>query len=143
MTLKPVILLVDDDADTRILVRDAIVTARQDVDVREAASAPEAIDYLDHCGRGGSVPRPDMIYLDIEMFGHSGLSVLHVVKNRPHLRGIPVVMLTGVDDDDQKRQAAQIGANSYILKPPSPMEMLKAVRMATEYWLNLHQLCEA
>jgi CheY-like chemotaxis protein len=84
-----------------------------------------------------------MIYLDIEMFGHSGLSVLHVVKNRPHLRGIPVVMLTGVDDDDQKRRAAQIGANSYILKPLSPMEMLKAVRMATDYWLNLHQLCRA
>jgi len=143
MISKPVILLVDDDSDTRILVRDAILSARQDVEVREVSSAPEGIAYLDHCGEGGSVPRPDMIYLDIEMFGHSGLSVLHVVKTRPHLRGIPVVMLTGVDDDEQKRKAAQIGANSYILKPLSPMEMLKAVRMATEYWLNLHQLCRA
>jgi two-component system response regulator len=138
-----VILLVDDDGDLRILVRDAIISARPDAEIREAASAPEAIEYLERCSPGGPVPRPDLIYLDIEMFGHSGLSVLHMVKNRPLLREIPVVMLTGVDDNEQISRAAQIGANSYIVKPSNPVQMLKAVRMATEYWLNLHQLCQA
>ena len=143
MTSKPVILLVDDDGDLRILVRDAIISACPDADIREAASAPEAIEYIERCSPGGPVPRPGMIYLDIEMFGHSGLSVLHVVKSRPQLRDIPVIMLTGVDDNEQKRRAARMGANSYILKPADPVAMLKAIRMTTEYWLNIHQLCQA
>ena len=105
------------------------------------AALPEAIEYLRSCGAGGAPPRPNVIYLDIEMFGHSGLAVLHVVKNDAALRNIPVVMLTGVDDLEQRQRAATIGANSYLLKPKSPMEMLRTVRLATEYWLNLNETC--
>lgn len=143
MNWKPVILLVDDDCDLRILIRDAIVTARPDVEIHEAASAPDAIAYLEQCAPDGPLPRPDVIYLDIEMFGHSGLSVLHTVKTRSQLREIPVIMLTGVDDLQQKHLAAQIGANSYVVKPFDPTAMLTTVRKMTEYWLNLHQLCKA
>jgi CheY-like chemotaxis protein len=133
------ILLVDDDDDCRMLIRDAISECKVSNDVHEARNGREALDFLHRRGAFANAPRPGLVYLDIEMPGLDGQSVLREIKNDPALCDIPVVMMTGVADEAQMAQAARNGANSYTLKPASAEQFLRTVLASTTYWLTIHQ----
>jgi len=134
-----VILLVDDDVDCRMLLRDAIADSKVRNTVYEACNAEEAWRFLRREPPYASVPRPGLIYLDVEMPGMSGLQLLEKIKNEPTLRDIPVVMMTGVSDEEQMRAAARAGANSYTIKPANAEQFLRTVVQSTNYWLTIHQ----
>src|SRR5580692_5279273 len=87
------ILLVDDDADCRTLVHDAINQSKVSNQVFEVSNGAEALDFLRQQGKWARAPRPGLIYLDIEMPGMSGQDVLKTIKADPNLRDIPVVMM--------------------------------------------------
>jgi CheY-like chemotaxis protein len=112
-----VILLVDDDPDCRMLIRDAITECKVANKVLEFANGNEAMEYLQQRGKWKGAARPGLIYLDIEMPGLNGQATLKEIKADPKLREIPVVMMTGVCEEDQMHQAMLNGANSYTLKP--------------------------
>lgn len=133
------ILLVDDDVDCRELIRDAIRESKVSNRVFEVSNGVEALDFLLHRGPWEDAPKPGLIYLDIEMPGMDGQAVLKAIKANPELRDIPVVMMTGVSDEEQMRMAAEVGANSYTIKPASASEFLKTVAISTNYWLSIHQ----
>src|SRR5260370_21643107 len=133
------ILLVDDDDDCRMLVRDAIAECKLSNSVIEARDGKEAIDLLKGAGLPGGMPRPGLIYLDIEMPGMDGQATLKHIKSDPELRDIPVVMMTGVSDEAQMRTAAANGANSYTIKPANAEQFLRTVLASTNYWLTIHQ----
>jgi CheY-like chemotaxis protein len=133
------ILLVDDDIDCRMLIRDAISQSKVHNRVFEVANGKEAMEFLHRHGAWKNAPRPGLIYLDIEMPGMDGQAVLRAIKADPNLRDIPVVMMTGVSDETQMRQAAEAGANSYTIKPASAQQFLTTVLSSTNYWLTIHQ----
>jgi CheY-like chemotaxis protein len=133
------ILLVDDDPDCRMLVRDAIADSRVRNVVYEVATAEEALRFLHREPPYASVPRPGLIYLDVEMPGMGGLALLAKIKNDPALRDITVVMMTGVCEEADMRSAARAGANSYTIKPANAAQFLKTVLESTNYWLTIHQ----
>ena len=136
------ILIVDDDPDCRMLIRDAISESKVCNRVFEVADGIEALDFLHQRGKWSNAPRPGLVYLDIEMPGMNGQEVLQAIKAIPDLRDIPVVMITGVADEIQMRKAAEAGANSYTLKPASADQFLKTVLTSTNYWLTIHQYPE-
>ena len=133
------ILLIDDDDDCRMIVRDAIAQCKVSNSVYEARNGLEAIDLLKQSGTAAGMPRPGLIYLDIEMPGMDGQATLLQIKSDPALRDIPVVMMTGVSDEAQMKAAAAAGANSYTLKPANAEQFLRTVLASTNYWLNIHQ----
>ena len=133
------ILLVDDDADCRMLIRDAIAECKVSNAVYEVANGQEALNFLHRRGPFADAPRPGLIYLDIEMPGMDGQETLRAIKGEPGLREIPVVMMTGVCDEEQMKLAAENGANSYTLKPASAEQFLRTVLASTSYWLTIHQ----
>ena len=101
------ILLVDDDVDCRMLIRDAICQSKVSNRVFEVSSGEEAMDFLHRRGQWSRAPRPGLIYLDIEMPGMDGQSVLKAIKADPDLRDIPVVMMTGVSDEQSDADGGQ------------------------------------
>ena len=133
------ILLVDDDQDCRMLIRDAIAESKVSNRVFEVSNGAEAMDFLCRRGRYADAPRPGLIYLDIEMPGMNGQETLKAIKADPELRDIPVVMMTGVCDEAEMKRAAANGANSYTIKPANVEQFLKTVLMSTSYWLTVHQ----
>lgn len=133
------ILLVDDDPDCRMLLREAIAQCKISNSVYEAGNGREALDFIFRRGSFADAPRPGLIYLDIEMPGLSGQDVLREVKSSPEHRDIPVVMMTGVSDEQQMELAARNGANSYTLKPANGEQFLKTVMESTSYWMRIHQ----
>ena len=133
------ILLVDDDPDCRMLIRDAIADCKVSNKVYEARNGAEALDYLHQRGRFAGVPRPGLVYLDIEMPGMDGQETLRQIRSNPEFREIPVVMMTGVSDEQQMKLAAANGANSYTIKPANAEQFLRTVLASTNYWLTIHQ----
>ena len=134
-----IILVVDDDPDCRLLIREAIDECRGRHEVHEVCDGQAALDFVFQQGRHADAPRPSLIYLDIEMPGLTGQEVLAAIKSSPRHRDIPVVMLTGMCDEKQMQIAARNGANSYTLKPARADQFFKALRVSTAYWVSIHQ----
>src|SRR4051812_14888749 len=133
------ILLVDDDADCRMLIRDAIAECNVSNRVYEVANGQEALEFLNRAGRFADAPRPGLIFMDIEMPTMDGLTALRRIRAVPELQEIPIVMITGVCGEQQMQQAAAMGANSYTLKPANAEQFLRTVLASTNYWLTIHQ----
>ena len=133
------ILLVDDDADCRQLIRDAIEQGKLDNPVYGVSSGEEALAFLRRQGMYRDAPRPGLIYLDIEMPGMNGQETLRAIRADRRFADIAIVMMTGVTDDAQKRLAMASGANSYTLKPTDALSFMQTVLQSTNYWLRIHQ----
>jgi CheY-like chemotaxis protein len=133
------ILLVDDDPDCRMLVKDAISGCRAEHRVYEVANAEEAWRFLQRQAPYLDAPRPGLIYLDVQMPGLDGLALLKKIKSTPELQQITTVMMTGEDDEKYIRMAAASGANSYTLKPANAERFMRTVVDSTNYWLTINQ----
>jgi cyclic di-GMP phosphodiesterase len=108
------ILLVDDDPALRILLKTTFEVA--DVAVVEAEDAVAARRKIRSA-------RPDVIVLDINMPGTTGLELCAELKAAPATRDIPIVLLTG-SDGGTNAAAKRAGADAFVLKPFSPLELL-------------------
>lgn len=108
------ILLVDDDPALRTLLRTTFEVA--DVAVVEAADAVAARRKI-------RAARPDVIVLDINMPGTTGLELCAELKAAPDTSEIPIVLLTG-SEGGTEAAAKAVGANAFVRKPFSPLELL-------------------
>ena len=133
------ILLVDDDPDCRMLIRDAIAESKVSNTVFEVCNGREALEFLNRSGRFADAPRPGLIFLDIEMPGMDGQQTLKAIRADAAFGDVPVVMMTGVSDEVQMKTAAANGANSYTIKPANAEQFLRTVMASTNYWLSIHQ----
>ena len=111
------ILLVDDDAPLRTLLRTTFEVF--DVEVEEAASAAEAEQAI-------RAFQPDVVVLDVRMPGRSGLDFCRQLRADHANDGLGIVLLTGSDGGTQEA-ADEVGADTFIRKPFSPLELLAAV----------------
>jgi len=115
---KKKILVADDEAHIRQLIKRAL---GDDYDVILADNGGEALNIALN-------ERPDIILMDIMMPGLDGYTPCYRSKSAPATRAIPVIMLTGIGYDLNKKLAAGIGADEYITKPFNPAELLDTVK---------------
>jgi DNA-binding response OmpR family regulator len=111
------ILVVDDDADVRGLVRELL--ERAGAAVTEAADGREALRLLYDV-------RPDVIVLDVTMPGLDGWQTLERIRD---LTEVPVLMLTARDTELEKVRGLQAGADDYVTKPFGRQELLARVEV--------------
>jgi DNA-binding response OmpR family regulator len=109
------ILVVDDDADVRGLVRELL--ERAGASVREAADGREALRLLYEV-------RPEVIVLDVTMPDLDGWQTLERIRD---LTAVPVLMLTAHDTEMEKVRGLQAGADDYVTKPFGRQELLARV----------------
>lgn len=144
---KPLILLVDDDADYRMLVRDAIESMADGFEVRECGDGEEGLAYLRACigqreadDESFEAPRiPALVLLDLEMPRCGGQDVLVEMRQMPCFTNTPVVVMSGLDDDSEQRTALRNGANSYACKDHDPIALFEKVTETTTYWTQVHR----
>lgn len=112
------VVVADDDPD--ILAVLSLNLGIAGYDVLTAADGEEARDLVLRT-------LPDLVVLDVNMPRMDGLEVLHVLKNRPQTREIPVVMLTARTTDEDVWQGWDAGADYYITKPFDLEELLRFI----------------
>jgi two-component system response regulator len=81
-----------------------------------------------------------LIFLDIKLPKVSGLEVLSKIKIDDNLKTIPVVIVSSSREESDLRNAAKIGANSYIVKPVSYDDFASTMSQVCNYWLKLNEL---
>jgi CheY-like chemotaxis protein len=137
----PVILVAEDDAQHRLLIRAALAAAKLANPVRLVGDGDAAIAYL--AGDGGYAdryrhPLPVLVLLDVHMPGTSGLEVLAWLRAQPGGLGqIPTVVLTASDDEADIDAAFGAGATSYLVKPVGFDALLDVVRGLGLRWMLL------
>ena len=113
------ILLVEDNATDEELTLRAFKRVKFANPVKVVRDGEEALDYLFRRGRYEKVAsnRPHLVLLDLKLPGISGIEVLRQMKEDKLLEAIPVVMLTGSQEDRDVIECGRLGAKNYIIKP--------------------------
>jgi CheY-like chemotaxis protein len=143
---KPVVfLMADDDADDRLLIREAFEESLLSNSIYFVEDGVELMDYLRHqAGFSNPVeaPTPDLILLDLNMPRKDGREALAEIKSDPLLRYIPVVVLTTSKAEEDIMRSYDIGAASYITKPVTFDGLVEAIRGLGQYWVQIVRLPE-
>jgi len=113
------ILVVDDDARIRSALAKLLRAEGYDV-----------VMEVDGVGALESVPllRPDLVLLDVVMPGLSGEKVCQALKGNPETRLIPILLLTGLMDVQDRVRGLEAGADDFLSKPPDRLELMARVR---------------
>jgi len=108
------VLLAEDDELSAALVRH-----RLQRDGFEVSHFDDGLEALAAAEDG----RFDLVLLDVKLPGMEGFELLERIRSLPHLRSVPVVMLTSLGREEDVVRGFELGARDYILKPFSPLEL--------------------
>lgn len=113
------VLIVDDDP----FVRKLISTTLEDVAGFELVEAGDGREAVDVAVRD----RPELVFLDVDMPELDGFQACRRLRAEPHTAGATIVMLTAAAGDSAEREAEIAGADLFLTKPFSPLELLRLV----------------
>lgn len=138
-----VILMADDDADDRMLTKDALEESRVLNELRFVEDGEELMNYLTRKGKyadEADSPRPGLILLDLNMPKKDGREALKEIKSDPNLRRIPVVVMTTSKAEEDVFRSYDFGASSFITKPVTFDRLVELMRALGEYWVEFVEL---
>ena len=116
---KKKVLIVDDEPNVRQLVSKIL---SRDYMVIEARDGEEALNVV-------RSQKPGIVIMDMMMPKMDGLTACYAIKKDPATKAIPVVMLTAIDQELNKKLSTTVmGANKYMTKPFSAQELLETIR---------------
>lgn len=114
------ILIVDDDPDIRDVLK--LTLSEEDYEILEACDGEEALKLV-------HTNQPDLILLDYQIPKVDGREVCRRIKKDLLLRHLPIIMVTGKGDINDKLGGIDAGADDYVVKPFEPKELMARIRM--------------
>ena len=117
------ILIADDDEDLRLLVQ--VTLENPAYRILTAVDGCQALDAVNQ-------HRPDLLIIDWMMPGLNGCEAVTQLRQNPHTATMPVVMLTARDGLEAQEQMASLALAGYLVKPFSPLALIKKVREVLE-----------
>lgn len=136
----PALLVVDDNPGDARLVKEAFSETQFADELHTVSDGDEALDFLYQRGEYTDARRPDLILLDWHLPGTSGESVLTELKDDPDLNRIPIIVMTGSQDEREVVRSYQKHANACIAKPSDPEAFIDAIHVLEKFWLTVARL---
>jgi CheY-like chemotaxis protein len=136
------ILIVDDSEEDALLFRSALEEAQIINPLFHASGYDQALEYFMGWGKYAdrvAYPMPLILFLDINMPDKSGFELLEWIRNNELTKGLVVIMMSGSASEKDISRSYALGANSYLLKPETRKELLKALNHFRAYWLELNR----
>ncbi len=121
MSAKPKILIADDETSLRTLLRAVMSSEEGEFEIDEAIDGDDALAKIKN-------NKPDLVILDVMMPGQSGFEVCEKIKRDEKLKDIIVLILTAKGQETDKEWASSVGANCFLSKPFSPLELLDTIK---------------
>jgi two-component system chemotaxis response regulator CheY len=113
------VLVVDDDP----FIRRLIATTLEDVAGFELHEAQDGVEAIEVARR----ERPTLVFLDVDMPRLDGISACRELRQSPEMSDTTIVMLTAAHGDSVESRAEQAGADLFLTKPFSPLDLLRLV----------------
>ena len=126
-----------------MMVKEAFAESHLVNDLRFVEDGQQLMDYLHHRGSYSdeqTSPTPGLILLDLNMPRKDGRTALQEIKTDPHLRQIPVVILTTSKAEQDILRSYDLGVNSFITKPVTLAGLIEVVTTLGKYWLEIVDL---
>jgi two-component system, chemotaxis family, response regulator Rcp1 len=134
------ILLVEDNLGDVRLTTEALKEGKITNNISVVNDGVEAVAFLRKEGKYKDAPRPDLIFLDLNMPRKDGREVLIEIKNDPSLKTIPVIVLTTSQAEQDIIMSYESHANCFISKPVDLEQFLKVTKLIEEFWLTMVKL---
>lgn len=113
--MVPLVLIVDDDAEIRLML--SMLLEMEGWRVVEAKDGIDALARLADC-------KPDAVVLDVMMPKMDGITLCRNLRSQPETAQLPIVMLSGKPTEEAQREGLKAGATVYLTKPPNLDELL-------------------
>ncbi|MCK4532245.1 Flp pilus assembly complex ATPase component TadA [bacterium] len=117
--MRPKVLVIDDDVEVLKIFKRYLENENYTIDIID-----NSLKALETVGK----VKPDLILLDVRMPEMDGYEVCSKIKEDKNLTGIPVIFISALDEEQDKKKAFSYGAVDYIVKPPSKKEILDKIR---------------
>lgn len=130
MTRVAWILLVEDEADHRLIIRETLAQLDSSIEVHEAPDGEIAMKWLRSIAKDPARLSGGMVVLDLGLPRASGFQVLEWMRDVPALRGLPAVVLTASENPMDADHAFNLGAHGYFQKPRDVREYSDIFRRA-------------
>lgn len=113
------VLIVEDEEN--IVESLSFLLRREGFQVTSVLDGGQAIESID-------TDRPDLLILDVMLPGVDGFEILRTIRSKPDIKDLPVVMLTARMQQQDRRQAEEIGVNAFVTKPFSNAKVVSIVK---------------
>ena len=138
---RPVeILLVEDNPGDAELTAEALRHGKVFNQMHVVEDGEAAMAFLRHQEQYASVPRPDVVLLDLNLPRKDGREVLAEIKADDELKQIPVIVLTTSEAEEDILRAYNLAVNCYITKPVDLDQFIKVVRAIEDFWFTVVKL---
>lgn len=134
------ILMIDDDEGDTFIASEALKEAKVANNFSVVHDGEEAIKFLNKEEGYEKSPRPDLIFLDLNMPKMNGLEVLDWIKANDNLKRIPVVVLTTSDSDEDVINSYTKYANCFIKKPVNFESCADLLKSIDDLWFGIMKL---
>lgn len=141
-TTNRALLLVEDNEDDVFLMKRALKGARVVNPLFVVEDGQEAVDYLGGSGKFADrdqYPLPAVVFLDLKLPFISGHDVLAWIRRQRELESLVVIVLTSSNEPSDLNRCYALGANSYVVKPPTPEQLEELAKAFKWYWLEYNQ----
>ncbi len=119
------IMLVEDSIEDATFTEHVLKFNKLQKDLVLAANGQDALQALEKCDR--DLSHPNLILLDINLPDISGMDLLKQIKKDARFSKIPVVILTGSNEDEDIQKSYDLGAGSYLVKPISNSALMQVI----------------
>ena len=142
MMTNRALLLVEDNEDDVFLMKRALKEAHVTNQLCIVEDGQQALDYLAGTGKFAdreNYPLPAVVFLDLKLPYVSGHEVLAWIRGQKELESLVVIVLTSSNQASDLSRAYSLGANSYLVKPPTPEQLADLAKAFKWYWLEFNQ----
>jgi len=134
---QALILIAEDDADDRFLVKAAFDETGNKDTLLFAENGVDLLDMLNHRLTAGDA-LPHLILLDLNMPKKDGREALREIKQHEGFKKIPVVIFSTTNNVQEIARCYEAGANSYITKPNSFEQLIALLGTIRQYWIEVN-----
>jgi CheY-like chemotaxis protein len=137
------ILIADDDADDRELIKAAFEENNFPHNIKFVEDGEELLKYLRRKGSYADEadhPLPQIILLDLNMPKKDGREALKEIKTDNYLKCIPVIVLTTSTEKKDVQRIYELGVNSFVIKPVTFRKLVEFTQTLGKYWFEFVEL---
>jgi CheY-like chemotaxis protein len=134
---RPVeVLWVEDNWGDVLLMKEAFQENHLRARLNVVTDGEEAMAFLNHEAKHLGAPSPDIILLDLNLPRMDGRALLRRLKRHPRFNAVPIVVLTSSRLDSDMREAFDMDANGYIVKPVDLSGFLQTTKTLQDFWFK-------